>query len=321
MTAKNKDDFLFQLHNELHRIGVDNSEEIFADFEEHFRASAEQGLSEEQTCENLGDIKEIARSYVDIESTAINSILANAIEDARPHVSLTKPGRDFPASVPVQAEEPEQPVSIREYTPEHIAEEQPAPSQPVSSIREFTPEHIAQEPDHTAAETTSERSYTPEHNAPEQPAPEKEEPAAQSIPTPEQQKTQAAHTAELPKQDGTNGKKNENSFRFSDLKGMTPNINAGKLIGQILMDVLLWSWLVPMLVSITCSIFGTAVGGIFGIIFNTILPFHPLSKIFLGVGLFSLGILIILFGVQMIKWIIKLIKFIVVGHIKAIYDL
>lgn len=316
MTAKNKDDFLFQLHNELHRIGVDNSEEIFADFEEHFRASAEQGLTEEQTCEKLGDIKEIARSYVDIESTAINSILANAIEDARPHVSLTKPGRDFPASVPVQAEEPEQPVSIREYTPEHIAEEQPAPSQPVSSIREFTPEHIAQEPDYTTAETTSERSYTPEHNAPE-----KEEPAAQSIPTPEQKTNEASHTAELPKQDGTNSNAGESSFRFSDLKGMTPNLNVGKLIGQILMDILLWSWLVPMLVSITCSIFGSVVGGIFGLIFNTILPFHLLSKIFLGVGLFSLGILMILFGVQMIKWIIKLIKFIVVGHIKAVYDL
>ena len=98
MTAKNKDDFLFQLHTELHRIGVENNEDIFADFEEHFRASAEQGLTEEETCEKLGDVKEIARSYIDIESTRINSILANAIEDSRPHVSLKKPGRSVPAS-------------------------------------------------------------------------------------------------------------------------------------------------------------------------------------------------------------------------------
>lgn len=318
MTAKNKDDFLFQLHNELHRIGVDNNEEIFADFEEHFRASAEQGLTEEQTCEKLGDVKEIARSYVDIESTAINSILANAIEEARPHVSLTKPGRDIPASVPMPtAEEP--PTSIREYTPEHIAQEQPSPSQPVSSVREFTPEHIAQEPDYTQPEQTSERSFTPEHSAPEA-SPAQEQTAPQSVPAPEQRAQDTSHTADLPKQDNT-GAKSGSSFRFSDLKGKDININAHKLICQILLDVLLWSWLVPLLVSITCSIFGSVVGGIFGIIFNTILPFHLLSKIFLSVGLFSLGILIILFGVQMVKWIIKLIKFIVVSHIKAFYDL
>ena len=319
MTAKNKDDFLFQLHNELHRIGVDNNEEIFADFEEHFRASAEQGLTEEQTCEKLGDVKEIARSYVDIESTAINSMLANAIEEARPHVSLTKPGRDIPASVPMPAAE-EPPTSIREYTPEHIAEEQPSPSQPVSSVREFTPEHIAQEPDNTQADDSSERSFTPEHSAPEA-APAQEQPAAQSVPAPEQKTQDSSHTAELPKQDCTGAKKNEDSFRFSDLKGRDININAGKLIVQICLDVFLWSWLIPTLVSITCSIFGSVVGGVFGLIFDAMLPFHMLSKIFLGIGLFAFGVLMIMFGVQMIKWIIKLIKYIVVSHIKAIYDL
>ena len=40
MVANNREDFLFQLHNELHRIGVDASSEIFSDFEEHFKASA-----------------------------------------------------------------------------------------------------------------------------------------------------------------------------------------------------------------------------------------------------------------------------------------
>ena len=45
MTANNKEDFLFQLHNELHRIGIDANDDIFADFEEHFKASANEGLS------------------------------------------------------------------------------------------------------------------------------------------------------------------------------------------------------------------------------------------------------------------------------------
>ena len=317
MTAKNKDDFLFHLHNELHRIGIEDNEDIFADFEEHFRASAEQGYTEEETCAKLGDVKEIARSYVDIESTAINSILANAIEDARPHVSLTKPGRDIPASVPMPVEA-EQSAPIREYTPEHIAEEQPSPSQPISSMREFTPEHIAQEPDNTQGAASSERSFTPQHSAPEA-APAQEQP--QSVPAPEQRAQDASHTAEMPKQNCTGAKTGESSFRFSDLKGKEININPGKLILQICLDIFLWSWLLPMLISITCSIFGSVVGGVFGMIFNAVLPFHLLSKIFLSVGLFSLGILMILFGVQMIKWIIKLIKFIVVSHIKAFYDL
>ena len=47
MIAKNKGDFLYNLHNELHRIGIDDDEEIFADFEEHFKASQEEGFTEE----------------------------------------------------------------------------------------------------------------------------------------------------------------------------------------------------------------------------------------------------------------------------------
>ena len=57
MIAKNKGDFLYNLHNELHRIGIDDDEEIFADFEEHFKASQEEGFTEEETCEKLGDVE------------------------------------------------------------------------------------------------------------------------------------------------------------------------------------------------------------------------------------------------------------------------
>ena len=97
MIAKNKGDFLYNLHNELHRIGIDDDEEIFADFEEHFKASQEEGFTEEETCEKLGDVKEIARNYLDIQSTRINSIVAGALENQR-RVSLTKPGEKLPPS-------------------------------------------------------------------------------------------------------------------------------------------------------------------------------------------------------------------------------
>ena len=160
MIAKNKGDFLYNLHNELHRIGIDDDEEIFADFEEHFKASQEEGFTEEETCEKLGDVKEIARNYLDIQSTRINSIVAGALENQR-RVSLTKPGEKLPADLSLVGGQtdaaPAETPAIREYTPEHIAEETVPASPRINLVkpeapaqeapREYTPEHIACEPE------------------------------------------------------------------------------------------------------------------------------------------------------------------------------
>ena len=168
MVAQNKDDFLFQLHNELHRIGVDADEEIFADFEEHFKESSMEGLSEEETCRRLGDVKEIARSYINIESSRLNSIVAQAIESDRPHVSLTKPGRDVPADLSLVKDKREadmqEPAAestdapLREYTPEHISEEIYPESKSASvdlSKGTETPESSAQTAENTSAQDTN----------------------------------------------------------------------------------------------------------------------------------------------------------------------
>ncbi len=141
MIAKNKEDFLSQLKNELNRIGVDAGEDIFSDFEEHFMASAKEGLSEEETCQRLGDVKEIARNYINIESSRINSIVAQAIEADRPHVSLTKPGRDVPADLSLlDREKKGEEKPIREYTPEHFSEEI-YPNARQAGAPHFAPEH------------------------------------------------------------------------------------------------------------------------------------------------------------------------------------
>ncbi len=235
MTAKNKDDFLFNLHNELHRIGIEDNEDIFADFEEHFRASAEQGYTEEETCAKLGDVKEIARSYIDIDSSKINSIVANAIEDSRPHVSLTKPGRSTPVSAAKPAEAPaeeaaveeapkteiitEQPEALREITPEHIAAEQPAPTAPVNTAVTESGAYthaalpVIPFPAESNTQTDSQRVITPQHIAPEQPAPSsipmpsgssddniKTAPKSEPAPVPEPPKpVEAAPSCEQPK--------------------------------------------------------------------------------------------------------------------------
>lgn len=123
MKAKNKKEFLEQLDKELTRIGIEDTGEIFADFEEHFADSAMQGISEEETAERLGDIKEIARSYLNLESSRINSIIARDVEHKR-GVSLTKPGRSVPADLSLmKGKEAANSDYVRSYTPEHLSEE------------------------------------------------------------------------------------------------------------------------------------------------------------------------------------------------------
>lgn len=321
MTAKNKDDFLFNLHNELHRIGIDDSEDIFADFEEHFRASAEQGFSEEETCAKLGDVKEIARSYIDIDSSKINSIVANAIEDSRPHVSLKKPNRSVPVSAPISAENAapheqqtapetviiaEQPQPLREITPEHIATEQPAPA--ATGVTAVIPENPA--PD---------REVTPQHIAAEQPIPT-------PVPQPEpqeqpQQQSADEHKAEIPFVDNDNGK---GGFKWSDIKGRTPDVNIGKLIGQLCIDLFVLSWALPALAWLIWHFLTVIVVGICRFAISQLgggVPFHFLSRIFLCSGLLSLGCVLGLLWIKMVKGFYRIIRAAVIGHVKAIYNL
>lgn len=338
MIAKNKGDFLYNLHNELHRIGIDDDEEIFADFEEHFKASQEQGLTEEETCEKLGDVKEIARNYLDIESTRLNSIVAGAIENQR-RVSLTKPGEKLPADLSLVKEQPGEAPAIREYTPEHIMEEPETPASVSPRInlvkeeppREYTPEHIAYEPEapkppeppKPPVPPQAVPEYTPQHTSAEQPAGN-----GGSIPrqTDERYKyNSTSRQGEVPPQCvppvGRHAK--DGGFHFSDVKGMKPNCNAGKLIGCIIMDVFLWSWLIPLVIS---CIFGGLGSMAVGLVSNGFAQlgnagFHTLSRIFLCSGMVSGGILVGCAVFGLCKAVFHWIKAIVIDHVKAVYGL
>ena len=415
MVAQNKDDFLFQLHNELHRIGIDADEEIFADFEEHFKASSMEGLSEEETCRRLGDVKEIARSYIDIESSRLNSIVAQAIEADRPHVSLTKPGRDVPADLSLVKDKPEEKPAeetpIREYTPEHISEEiypekenksahvdlSKTAEAASSNESEKTAEtesvgqndttggsasetagagsesnsgngagtgsgeqsiadafaaagmaaaSAAKSAGHAIAEafgsdsmkdagrSAAEAIKTAGHataeaikNAAETAKAEHEERKAHAddVPRPNdsfrENCSQSSEGYIPPQKDQSvnTGK----GFKFTDLKGMKMNPNAGKLFGAILMDVLLWSWLLCMLISIAIGLFSGAFGTIgsgCAVIFAGT-GFFFISRLFLGIGIISLGVIILLLAFLLVKGIIHMIKNIVMMHVKALYDI
>ena len=124
MKATNKHEFFELLETELNRIGIEDTADIFADFEEHFSDSAMQGIPEDITAERLGDIKEIARSYLNLESSRINSIMARDVEHRK--VSLTKPGRGVPADLSLLDNSLRDTLNsdnIREYTPQHFSGE------------------------------------------------------------------------------------------------------------------------------------------------------------------------------------------------------
>lgn len=135
MKATSKQEFFELLEHELSRIGIEDTDDIFADFEEHFTDGAMRGIPDEVTAEQLGDIKEIARSYLNLESSRINSIMARDVERRR--VSLTKPGQNVPADLSLigsgSAKDIANSDNIREYTPEHFSSEiypQPQSSTP-----------------------------------------------------------------------------------------------------------------------------------------------------------------------------------------------
>lgn len=406
MVAQNKDDFLFQLHNELHRIGVDADEEIFADFEEHFKESSMEGLSEEETCRRLGDVKEIARSYINIESSRLNSIVAQAIESDRPHVSLTKPGHDVPADLSLVkdkqenvAEEthsaPAEETPVREYTPEHISEEIYPESKGIDlSKKNEASESAAHSSDtaktasasgaegsgtegpqnggsdnnsetvagafaaagaaaasaarsaghaiaeafgsesmkdagrsaaeaiRTAGHATAEAIRTAAENAKSEHSEHKSQ--CDNVPHPSdsiRSNCSGERECHIPPQQGQEFNTGK-GFKFADLKGRKMDPNFGRLFGAILMDVLLWSWLLCMLVGIAISIitggFSVAASGI-GAIFGG--GFFFLSNLFLGIALVSLGIIIFLLGMLLVKGIINIVKKIVIMHVRALYDI
>lgn len=404
MVANNREDFLFQLHNELHRIGVDASSDIFSDFEEHFKASASEGLSEEETCRRLGDVKEIARSYIDIDSSRINSIVAQAIEADRPHVSLTKPGRDVPADLSLVKDKEEKPSEpLPEYTPQHLSAEiyPNAQSQSAGSTQNATGNananastggaadngaqadqagqagqtgqtaqpnqslgdafgaagraigEAAKAAGHAIGEAfTADAVKTAGKNAAEaaknaggavadrvKAAAENAKNAHQAnrayhngqpetaVPQPSNESREynsSDRRGEIPPQYGTKAGTGK-GFTFKDIKGMKMNPSFGKLFGCICLDVFLWWWLILLLgtiaVEVGLGLSGWCVGsGLYGL-FVGLGSYHIISRVFYGIAMISLGAILLLLGILLVKGIIKLVKYIVLLHVKALYDL
>ncbi len=372
MTANNKEEFFAMLETELTRIGVEDIDEIKKDFEQHFEESAEQGISEEDTALRLGNIKEIARNYLNLESERINSIIAKNVENNGKKVSLTKQGRSVPADLSLMSgRDVRNSDCVRQYTPEHISEEI-YPDRESSSEKKvqtaadnnvnFSGANSAENADNTPKEdknsgnTANDNVADAFSNAGKAVAAAakaagaaiadafnktnikdtvkkaghnvKFTPHGCGVPTPNEdfrKNVNNDRTGTIP--EGAARSRNENlsgSFTFESIRGKTPNINKNKLVGIILMDIFLWSWLVPLFAGFIIFLFG---GGISCIIVHGIseafsdYKYGFIGSIFLCMGFCGLGGTIVIFSLILINPFIRLIKYIIMLHVKAVYDL
>ena len=404
MKATSKQEFFELLGYELNRIGIEDTDEIFSDFEEHFSDGFIRGIPENEVAESLGDIKEIARSYLNLESERINSIMARDVEHAK--VSLTKPGHSVPADLSLVKDNASKDIkdimnsdNIRSYTPEHLTEEiyPEAPNSTANSQSAASTSNTAQDNAQTgdtnaenvdgaenasagAASGTQEKSVADAFSEAGRAAvdaakiaghaiadafaasnvksavSEAGKSAAEAVKTASKSAADAINKAKAEHEqkhnkancdctasqtgevypNGTfsaastpiNLEKSQKSDKekpyssFSDFKGMKVNINAGKLFVAILLDVILWSWLIPAIAGGVFSVFAWAIDMFIsdGIGAFAEVQYYFISRVFLAVGFTSLAGIIAVVASMLLGLVIKLIKYIILLHFKAVYD-
>ncbi len=353
MIAKTKAEFFDSLKYELERIGINLTEDIRIDFEEHFSECEEEGVPESEAAERLGDVKEIARNYLDLRSSRINSMVARDVERK---ISLTKPGKSVPADLSLLKDKRNE--KMIEYTPEHFSEEiYPRPQNSASSdTRSAAGNNGNSQKAHTGNQGARENVGEAFSNAGNaianaakvagsaiadafensgvkkavKSAGENVANAVKGIPRPNDSfrknsnhERRGTIPAGQPRAKSTKG-----GFKYVDIKDLKPNLNSKKLTGVILLDVFLWSWLLFLIIFLVIlaiiggAAFFIAVGlpAVFRIGTQYEYTYEAVS-LFLGIGFCALGLIISIIGIMLVKPVISLIRFVIEMHIKAIYDL
>ena len=372
MIAENKAEFFEQLERELEKLGIEDTSELLFDLEEHFAEGERRGLSEGEVCRELGSIAEIARSCLDLKSSAINSMVARDITRKKA-VSLTKPGRDIPAD-PSLAKPREE--SLRSYTPEHIAEEvvpstpshsEPAGSANVGAVSGGSGSQGADGSQNGSADPGADSSGSQGVGDPGSQGGTFErigktvdaacdkagkalngalEKAGNAI-------DKAGNTVnDAIKKAGKNVFSPSDSYRrnvssskrggdlptqvvkvetkgggkFIDTSELEPNPNAGRIIGEIIMDVLLWLWLVPVVFSAVIALFAGAVG-LIGIGISSLIGWWEFAKyafqtrVLFAIGFWALSSAAFCLAAALTKPALSLVSYIARRHIRAVYDI
>lgn len=383
MIAENKQEFFEQLERELEKLGVEDRAELMSDLEEHFAEGERRGESEGDICRELGNIAEIARSCLDLKSTAINSMVARDVKRKK-GVSLTKPGRSVPAdptlSAPRNSEAaPEETTAaeedcVRSFTPEHIREEVVPGSTPTASQESTSAENPSTEnasADSVSAENSSPSGADGSANVKTGFAPPQGDPSGNpgsgvfekigKTMDDVCEKTgkalnnafnkagaavnNAAEKAAQPFRPSDDYRKSFNKNRggneippqnikvktqksggFVDTSGLTPNVNAARLGFEIVLDIILWIWLIIVMFSLMVAAFAVSMAMIFAAVACIIGMadfgmFKLPSRVLFAIGFFCLsGAMFCLTG-MLGKAAVSLSKHVIGRHVKAVYDI
>ncbi len=351
MTAKTKAEFFDSLKYELERIGIDLTEDIRIDFEEHFAECEEEGVSESEAAERLGDVKEIARNYLDLQSSRINSMVARDVERK---ISLTKPGQSVPADLSLLKDKRNE--NMIEYTPEHISEEiypQSSSSDPYNAAGNNVSHDNAQNAQSENQGSNVGEAFSNAGNAianaakaagsaiadaiensgvkkAVKSAGENVANAVKGIPHPNEsfrQNSNHDRRGTIPAGQ-PRAKSSKGGFKYVDIKDMKPNFNSGKFVRAVLLDVFLWSWLLLLIIFLVIFAIIGGVAFFIAVGLPAVIHIEPpyastyeAVTLFLGIGFCSLGLIISTVGMMLIKPVISLIKFVIEMNIKAIYNL
>lgn len=366
MIAENKQEFFEQLERELERLGVEDSTELMSDLEEHFAESERRGVPESETCRELGSIAEIARSCLDLKSEAINSMVARDVVRKRVSLTKPGHSVPADPTLAADAhEDAADEDCVRSYTPEHIREEEiPSAPQSAESVGGTSAES-SQGTESSANGTNvgaTSGSAAPQSAECAQSA-EKcgvferigrtvdaacdraGEAVNKAWNKAEKTLNKKTNEAERKFRPSDSYRKNVNNNRhggdippqfqkaqtkgggkFVDTTGLTPNVNAGRLIGEIILDVLLWGWLIPTLFALALAAFAGALAlvalGVVSILGEfDFAPFHFVTRLLFALGFFNLAGFVLCIAPKVFKGAVSLVKHVFGRHLKAIYDI
>lgn len=389
MIAENRTEFFAELERELQRLGIEDSSDLIADLGEHFAEGERRGLSESEVCRELGSISEIARSCLDLKSSAINSMVARDVSRKKA-VSLTKPGRDVPADPALAKTDAED--SVRSVTPEHIAQESVPNvtldkgsqdlnvgasgsqggessqsgnvgaggsqggessqsgnagadgSQGSESSQDTnagvggsqsgntggTFERIGKKVDAACdkAGRALNEAFGKAESALDKAGSKVNGALKKSAFSPSdsyRKNFSNSKRGEMPKQSAK--VKTQGGGEFVDVSTLQPNVKPGRLVGEIILDVLLWIWLVPTVIVGVIALFAASAGCLwFGVrsLFgwgNEFARFFLPTRILFTLGFAALASAVFCLAMAVAKPAFSLPAYVLKRHYRAVYDI
>lgn len=120
--------------------------------------------------------------------------------------------------------------------------------------------------------------------------------------------------------------KTKGKSEFVDTTGLQPNVNGARLIGEIILDLFLWVWLIPAVFVLVAACFAGAVA-LVGVAIMCILgkgdfeQFKFITRILFALGFMCLSGVSGNLGGILKNPAVSLVKYVISRHLKAVYDI